>query len=493
MSKYRKEEFSKSLFSRGQQCHKSLYLHKNHPELRNQPLGSQGQLESGAEVGELARGLFPGGVLVPYDGLSAACQLELTSSLVGNGVKTIYEASFDYDGIFIKVDILRKGRGGWEVYEVKSSCDVKQEHIQDVALQYFVLNGLGIKISKVFVVHINREYVRHSDIDVRSLFKIVNVKSETLDLQKNIKRQISSLRKMLAGDEPDIDIGPHCDDPHECDFSEHCWQHIPEQSVFSLAGRGIDKFDYYRRGMIGFSDLPLGELNDKQRQQVKATLKKKKYFDKPAVRDFLNTLWYPLCHLDFETINTPIPLFDDTKPYQQIPFQYSLHIQHEEGGVPVHYEFLAESGEDPRKKLLNKLLKEIPTGACVLSYNMSFEKHVLRDLAELFPRRVKRINQIIEDLRDLMLPFRSRAVYHWKMQGSYSIKKVLPALVPKLTYKGMEISDGGMAMDAYRQMCVMTDQEEIGRTRKALLAYCELDTFAMVKILNRISSVPTFS
>lgn len=487
MSQNQQAKLSKSLFNRGLQCHKSLYLHKHHPELRNQHLGSQGQLESGAEVGELARGLFPGGVLVPYDGLSVPSQLELTSSLIENGVKTIYEAAFDYDGIFIKVDILRKRRGGWEIYEVKSSTDLKEVHIQDVALQYFVLGGLGIKISKVSVVHINRDYVRYGDIDVQALFKIVSVKPEVLERQKSSKRQITRLRKMLAGDEPDIDIGPHCHDPYECDFSDHCWRHIPEKSVFSLAGRGIDKFDYYHRGMIEFSDLPLNELNNKQRQQVEATLKKRKYFDKPAVREFLDTLWYPLCHLDFETINSPIPLFDDTTPYQQVPFQYSLHIQHEEGGEPEHYEFLAEQGEDPRKKLLNKLLKEIPAGACVLAYNMSFEKRVLRDLAELFPRRAKRINQIIENMRDLMLPFQSRAVYHWKMQGSYSIKAVLPALVPKVTYKGMEIADGGMAMDAYCQMCAMTDQAEIDKIRKALLAYCELDTFAMAKILEKLN------
>lgn len=486
MSNKQKARLSKSLFNRGLQCHKSLFLRKYHPELRNQQLESQGQLETGTEVGELARGLFPGGVLVPYEGLSVSSQIELTNSLIENGVKIIYEAAFDYDGVFIKVDILRKGRAGWEIYEVKSSTDVKDIHIQDVALQYFVVNELGIKISKVSVVHINRDYVRHGDIDVHTLFKIISVKTAVLELQKNVKRKISSLRKMLADDEPDIDIGPHCHDPYECDFSGHCWQHIPEHSVFSLARCGIDKFDYYRRGMVTLSDLPLDELNDKQRQQVEATLKKKMYFDKNAVREFLDTLWYPLCYLDFETINAPIPLFDDSSPYQQVPFQYSLHIQHEKGAEPEHYEFLAELGEDPRKSLLNKLMKEIPVGACVLAYNMSFEKRVLRDLAELFPRRAKRINQIIDDMRDLMQPFQSRAVYHWKMQGSYSIKAVLPALVPRLTYKGMEISDGGMAMDAYRQMFEMTNQTEIKKIRNALLAYCELDTLAMVKILSRV-------
>jgi len=484
MATQKQSRLSKSLFSRGLQCHKSLYLHKFHPELNNQLSNSQhGRLKSGNEVGELARQLFPGGILVPYENLSIPAQLELTSSLIDNGVKTIYEASFEYDGIFIKVDILHKGRGGWEIYEVKSSTAVKDVHLQDVALQYYVLDGLGLKISKVSMALINTSYIRQGDIDVDTLFSMANEKHEIVALQKSIKKQAYKLRKVLAGNEPKIDIGPQCNAPYECDFKDHCWQHIPENSVFSLSGRGINKFEYYRNNIVKLEDVPLEELNDRQAFQAQATLKKKKHFDKEAVQEFLDTLWYPLCHPDFETFNSPIPLFDETKPYQQVPFQYSLHIQHEEGSEPEHFEFLAEPGEDPRKKLLNKLLKEIPVGACVLAYNMSFEKRVLRDLAELVPRRARRINQINEDMRDLMQPFQSRAVYHWKMQGSYSIKAVLPALVPKLSYKGLEISDGGMAMDAYHQMCAMTGHAEIENISKALLSYCELDTLAMVKII----------
>ena len=487
MSTRQQSGLSKSLFIRGLQCHRSLYLHKNHPELKSQLSNTQQVIfRSGDEVGELARQIFPCGVLVPYEGLSIASQIRLTNSLIDNGVKTIYEASFDYDGIFIKVDILRKGRGGWEVYEVKSSTGVKDVHCRDAALQCYVLENLGMKITKVAIVHIDNSYVRQGDIDVHSLFTIASVKSEVEKLKKGIKKQISRMRKMLIGEEPNTDIGLHCSTPYDCDFIDHCWKHIPEDSVFSLAGRGIDKFDYYRRGIIKLADIPLEDLNKRQALQAKATLKKKNSFDKEAVQEFLDELWYPLCHLDFETFTSPIPLFDRIRPYQQVPFQYSLHIQDKKGAEPEHFEFLAQPGEDPRKKLLNQLLREIPVGACVLAYNMGFEKKVLQDLALFVPRREKRINRIREDMRDLMQPFRSQAVYHWQMKGSYSIKAVLPALVPELSYKGMEIADGGMAMDAYHQMCAMINSGEIEKIRKALLSYCELDTLAMVKILEHI-------
>ena len=443
LSKFKKAGLSKSLFIRGFQCHKSLYLHKFYPELKNQPDDTQlARFSSGDEVGELAREIFPGGVLVPYEGLSIQSQIRLTNSLIENGVKTIYEASFEFDGIFIKVDILHRGRGGWEVYEVKSSTGVKDVHCLDAALQPYVLEGLGLKVTKVAIVHIENSYVRDGDIDVHALFSISSVKSEVSELKRDIKKQVSRMRKVLAGDEPAIDIGPHCDNPYECDFRDHCWQHIPQNSVFSLSGRGIDKFDYYQRGIVHLADVPLDELNRSQAFQARSTLEKKSCFDKEAVQEFLDQLWYPLCHLDFETFTSPIPFFDETGPYQQVPFQYSLHIQHEEGAEPEHYEFLAQPGEDPRKKLLNQLLKEIPVGACVLAYNMGFERRMLKDLAKFIPRRAKRINQIREDMRDLMQPFQSRSIYHWQMEGSYSIKAVLPALVPGLSYKGMAIADG---------------------------------------------------
>ena len=201
---------------------------------------------------------------------------------------------------------------------------------------------------------------------------------------------------------------------------------------------------------------------------------------------FLDSLWYPLCHLDFETFDTPIPPFDGVRPYQKVPFQYSLHIQREAGAEPQHFEYLAPPNVDPRRELIEQLLAVIPVDACVLTYNQAFEKGVLRELAALFPDLAEAIEARVANVRDLMVPFRRRDVYRWQMRGSYSIKEVLPAMVPELSYEGLEIANGMAAMQAYREMCGSESGEELEKLRKAMLEYCRLDTLAMVRILERL-------
>jgi len=476
---------SKSQYIRGMQCHKSLYLYKYHPELRDEISEAQQAIfSSGTDVGILAQDLFPGGVEVPFDGLSVKQQVAMTQKEIEAGRKTIYEASFEFDGIFIKVDILHKGRKGWELYEVKSSTSVKDVNYDDVALQYYILKSIGLTPVKACLVHINNQYVRDGDIEVKKLFAINDLTEDVLQMQEDVPVNIKIMRKALKGAEPVIDIGPHCSNPYECDFSGHCWQHVPDNSVFSLRGRGVNKFDCYERGLVDFVELPLDELNRSQRFQVEMHLSKGEVFDADAVNDFLDSLWYPLCHFDFETCMSPVPLFDGTRPYQQIPFQYSLHVQLEEGGPVEHFEYLAKPNVDPRPDLIKQMLAQIPKGACILAYNMTFEKTRLYELADDFPKYAKKIHQIIENVRDLIVPFRKRHIYNWQQCGSNSIKHVLPAFVPELSYKDLEISDGGMAMDAYHVMCAEKDPVKLDTLRTNLLKYCERDTEAMVRLHN---------
>lgn len=478
---------SKSLFVRGLQCHKSLWLHKYHPELKDELSVQQAAiLQNGREVGKLAQGLFPGGVEVPYGGLSHAEQVERTRALIGNDAGTIYEATFGFDGVFVKVDILHRGTNGWELYEVKASATVENVHLYDVALQLHVLAGAELPLTRASVVHIDNAYTRCGELELDRLFAVEDVTQAVREMQAEVTTELIRQRTMLLGEMPAIDIGPYCSDPYDCDFKGHCWQHIPEESVFDLRGRGADKFGLYRQGFVRMSDIPLALLNDNQRFQVVATLEQRDSVQPDRVRAFLDTLWYPLCYLDFETFTSPIPLFDDSRPYQQIPFQFSLHTQTEAGSEPAHLEYLARPGFDPREELLARLLDAIPEEACVLTYNQTFEIGVLRGLAELFPDRRERIERMLANVRDLMLPFRKRDVYLWQMKGSYSIKEVLPALVPELTYEGMDIADGGAAMEAYHLMGRLEDQEVVERVRRALLNYCRLDTLAMVKIVERL-------
>ncbi len=478
-----KHFLSKSQYVRGMQCYKSLYLYKFHKELRDEISATQqAAFASGTDVGILAQQLFPGGVEVPYEGLSLSEQVRMTRDEIAKGTKTIYEASFEFDGLFVKVDILHLGKDGWELYEVKSATSVKNSNYHDVSLQLYVVSGAGIQPSKASLVHINNQYVRNGDIEVDKLFTVCDMTSDVTGMQQNLPSVITKMRYMLVGDQPNIDIGPHCSDPYECDYHGHCWQNIPNDTVFDLRGRGVDKFSFYQRGLIDFKDIPLSELNDSQRFQVEMHLSKGEQTDANGIRDFLNSLWYPLCHFDFETFMSPVPLHDGMRPYQAIPFQYSLHVQREEGGPIEHYEFLAEPNVDPRPDLIKAMLAQIPIDACVLAYNMAFEKTRIKEMSEDFPEYAEGLNNIHDRIRDLIVPFRKRYAYRWQQHGSNSIKNVLPAFVPDMSYQDLEISHGGMAMDAYHLMCAETDVQKLSSLRNNLLKYCERDTEAMVKL-----------
>jgi hypothetical protein len=479
---------SKSLFIRGLQCHKALYLHKYHPELKDEVSEEQEALfNTGYEVGNYAKQLFPGGIEIPYDGLTHSEQIEKTRAEIEKGTKTIYEAAFSHNGVFVKVDILHRGPEGWEIFEVKSSTGIKYVHLDDIAVQYYVLAGSGLSVSRAHLVHINNQYVRNGAIEPVKLFTIADVTPAAEEKQDFIGQSLLKMQTMLGRSIPDIGIGPYCKDPYPCDFRGHCRQDIPENSVFDLKRKGVNQYELYHQGIVEMKDIPLDILNKAQKIQVMSFINEREFIDKNAIAVFLNTLFYPIAFLDFETVFTAIPLFDGTRPYQQVPFQFSLHLLESDHSALKHFEFLSEEGADPRRELTEKLLERVPPEACILTYT-DFETNRLRDLIGWFPEYKERIERLIGNIHDLSAPFRSMDYYHWKMNGSYSIKTVLPHLVPEMGYDGMEISDGGMAIDAYLRMRSSNDPAEIAGIRKALLEYCKLDTMAMVKILDRLKT-----
>jgi hypothetical protein len=481
---------SKSLFMRGLQCPKSLYLDRYHPGLRDEITASQQRLfQSGTDVGMLARDVHPGGVEIPFAGFSVRQQLQRTAAEIKRGTTTLYEAAFTYDDVFVKVDILHKGTRGWELCEIKGTTAVKDVHIDDVALQYYVLAGAGIDLVKTNLVHLNNQYVRKGDLEVDKLFSIEDVTRAVRARHATIKTDVDRLKGILKGDMPDFDIAECCDTPYLCDFHGYCWQHIPEDSVFDLKQRGARPFDFYRRGIIHLKDVPLNEVSGAQLMQLEVFLKKGEFIDREQVREFLDTLWYPLYFLDFETVMPAIPPYDGMRPYQQLPFQYSLHYLEREGSDVRHREYLAEPNIDPREEIAERLVRDIPEEACVIAYNASFEMSRLGDVAGYLPRHRRRIDLMIDNMRDLMMPFRSRYVYHWQMKGSASQKAVLPALVPELSYEGMEVGHGGEAMDAYFAMCGSDDPAGVAAIRAALREYCKLDTLGMVRILERLKEM----
>ena len=487
---------SKSLYIRGLQCEKSLWLKKKKPEVLQVPDdGAQAVFDTGTSVGELACELFSGGKRIEYTG-DFGSQIAKTKELIEHGTKVIYEATFCFDGILVMVDILRIGKDGLIINEVKSSTSVKEVYIDDTSIQYYVISSLGYKVSAVNIIHIDNSYVRGKKLELEKFFHTEDVTEQVKQKQADIPKILSKFDEILSKDvEPEIDIGVQCSNPYPCDAWEYCWREqrgIPEYSIFDISGlRSKKKFELYKSGIVKFEDIKeLDKFNTSQQIQIRSELSKEQVIDKEAIKEFLETLSYPLYHLDFETFQQAVPEFIGLSPYEQIPFQFSIHKDDGKGNLE-HFEFLAEVGADPRYKLALNLIKFIPQDACVLAYNMSFEKRVIRRLAEIYPQISNELIAIHSNIKDLMAPFASKSYYHPKMRGSYSIKYVLPALVPEFesAYKDLNlIHHGGEAMQAYEAMAYMPAKER-DAYKKALLAYCKLDTLAMVKVLEKLREV----
>ncbi|GMR04622.1 MAG: DUF2779 domain-containing protein [Thermodesulfobacteriota bacterium] len=479
---------SKSQFLRGLQCKKALWLLKNKPGEAAPPDAQRLEIfRTGEEVGRLARGLFPGGVEVRYR-KNLDHMVSETERFILGGEAVIYEASFRFDDVLVMVDILRKGERGWGIYEVKSSTSVKDVHVDDLAIQSYVLRGTGLALSGAYLVTINNRYVRRGDIDVLGLFNVNDLTFDAGTKVRGVAKKLSEMREALEGPCPGVDIGPWCTDPYECDFIPLCWAHIPQKSVFDLRGRGVDKFAFYSEGKISFKDLVNDELNQAQRMQVEAELGGVVTMDRGAIKGFLKKIRYPLYFLDFETFSDAVPPFDGTSPYEQIPFQYSVHSIESEGAPLRHDEFLAREGVDERRELARALTAAIPPDACVIAYNMSFERRVLKKLAEDFPLYREGLIAISENLLDLMVPFKKRYYYTREMEGSFSLKKVLPALLDGLDYSGLEIKDGAEASIAYKRLVEMEERKKAA-VKKDLLEYCRMDTLALVRLLEKLKGL----
>ena len=415
---------SKSRFIKGMQCHKALWFQTHRPDLKLEtPPDIQAIFDVGHEIGALAQQLCPGGVEIPFDGVPLSEQIEQTRKLIESDIDTIYEAAFSHDNIFVKADILHRTAEGWRLGEVKSATKAKEVYINDVAVQYHVITGCGVPISSVDLVLIDTSYIRNGEVDPSKLFKWVDVTDKVIERQEVIIMEAAAQRSMLCDSEPLIDIGPHCSKPYECDYAHHCWQHIPSPSVFDFVDLGKpDPFKLYQQGIIKMEDVPPTSLKWRQQLQLDGILNKNQIVDEVAVQEFLDELWYPLVFLDFETTYmTPVPLFDGTRPYQQVPFQFSLHWQNEPDGELFHTEFLAPTHGDPRELFLETLLEVMPDNSCVITWNAGFEGKILGWLARNFPRRRDRINSIITNIIDLMSPYRSKNIYNWQFNGSYSL------------------------------------------------------------------------
>lgn len=483
---------SKSKYCKGIQCPKILWMDENMPD-EAVITASDAVLRTGTEVGDLARKYFGEYSLVEFNpDKKKMCQD--TESYIAAGEKIIAEASFLYKNNFCSVDILRNMGNGVQLIEVKSSTEIHDIYLDDMAYQYYVLTHCGIHVTDVFNMHINSQYVRHGELDLQQLFVVENCTDRILAMQSNIEENLASIEAyMTHASEPERELAIYCDKPYECEYKQYCHRHIKEPSVFSIHRLSASKkYDMYQDGIVTFEDVVREQpkLSEKQWRQVNASYyNEEPSINKEEIRRFLDGLTYPLYHLDFETYQQAIPQFDGVKPYMQIPFQYSLHVQNKAGAEPEHYEFLGKEGTDPRRALAEQLCAQIPMNVCSLAFNMSFEKTVIKNLAAIYPDLATHLMSIHDNMQDLMVPFQKQSYYCKELQGSYSIKWVLPALCsgdPELDYHALDgIHNGSEAMDAFADL-PNHSPEEIAQIRKNLLAYCRLDTLAMVKILEKL-------
>lgn len=480
---------SKTTYMRGRQCPKALFLYKHRRDLLP-PVDAQRQaiFDAGTHVGLLAQQLFPGGLNLqpesPYDfGPSVAA----TQDAIRRGERVLYEAAFVFDDVLAALDILVRTDEGWKAYEVKSSGSVKPYHVHDAALQAHVIEGTGLQLADVSIIHINTTYARSGELDIEQLFTVTSIRDKVAAERVTVSGRITALKAMLtAGQEPAVDIGPHCDKPFSCDFRAHCWAHMPcEHAVTDLTrARGKD-WSLYARGIRRLEEIPEDEpLTLAQRVQVNGWKHGQTVIDREALRAWLDGLRYPLYHFDFETFAAAVPPYDASRPHQPIPFQYSLHVQRSPGGDAVPHAFLGDGRGDPREALTQQLLRDLGEHGDILVFHASFERARLQELARDLPHHASALETLLPRLKDLEVPFLSGWYYAPAMNGSTSIKKVLPALVPALSYKALVVQEGTMASFLYGQFVAGRYAGDVAQLRTDLLAYCGMDTEAMVEILS---------
>lgn len=479
---------SKSRFQKGLQCEKALWLGVHRRELAD-PVSESTQwiFDQGTEVGRLAHGLFPGGIEVTEDHLHTAQALSTTKGLLAKAARTLYEPAFLFDGVLVRVDILVPVEGGeWDLFEVKSSSQLKPEHVTDAAVQTYVVEGAGFPVRRSCIVHLDTAYVwEGGEHDLAHLFAIEDVTAGARAFMPQIPMLLQRFRAMLAGLEPQVRIGSQCEKPYRCDFFGYCHAFLPgahpitdlpylsESALHALLDRGV----------TSICDIPedLEGLTFAQRETVRVVKSGVSEADGEGLAHALARLAWPVYHLDFETVMPALPIWPHTRPYQLVPFQYSIHVHHVDGSYE-HREYLHTSADDPRPALTQRLIKDLDERGSVVHYT-SYERRCLNELAAAVPGRAADIASILNRLVDLE-PIVKRHTRHPAANGRTSIKAVLPAWFPELSYDQLDISDGTAASTAYlRSLRGGLASDEATALHVSLREYCKMDTFAMMRLL----------
>ena len=475
---------SKSKILLGRQCAKALYLKVHHPE-REAPVSEdlQALFDQGLAVGEEARKHFSGGVLIDAAPWEFIPSVQKTKEFIDQGQTTLYEAAFLYKSYYARLDILKYSSQTqkWSIYEVKSSTRVKDHDIYDLALQSWIAHLSGLKLEKTYLVHLNSQCVFP---DLKNLFTVEDVTEEVKEHYKNISQDVASLFEGLNKKQiPDIPIGIHCTNPYTCSFKDSCWKEaqVPELSILDISSFQ-KKWDFFEKGVLLVDDERLDGLNPSQQTMVECHKENKRFMNAKNLKTELSSWEFPLFFLDFETFSSPIPQYDQSSPYTQIPFQFSLHILRDSKSAPEHYEFLHDQKSDPRLPLIKKLLNWCETKGNIVAYYADFEIRVIKNLAQLSPSHAKKLLALVDRMKD-PLPLIRKNVYDPQFQFKFGLKSVAPALLgDKGSYDKMEIQDGFAAQSIYKKFISCTDSKEKDQIKKNLLEYCKHDTYVLMEL-----------
>ena len=480
---------SKSKFLWGSQCPKLLWHAYHAKELITPPDAStQGVFDQGHLVGALSRRLFPDGIEIGPGVVDLDETLRLTAEHLPLR-RPLFEAAFAANGGYCRVDILVPApRGAWDLIEVKSTSETEPVHLTDLAFQAWVLRQAGLTLRRASLCRINPEFIRQGEVDPEKFFVVEPLTSQVEELGPTTEKQLDAMKRVLQGSAtPEPGIGPHCDSPYPCPMQAHCWAHLPKHSVMDLY-RGRKKgFELLQSGIRALGKVPDDvKLTDRQQIQRTAVQTARAQVNSTPLRSFLKSLEYPVRYLDFETFATAIPLFDGLRPFQQVPFQFSLHEQTAPGGPLQSVQFLADGPGDPRPAFLDQLREAVGARGSILTYNAAFEVGRLEECAEAFPAHQGWIRKATSRVVDLLVPFRAFDYYHPEQQGSASMKAVLPALTGK-GYEGLGIQEGGTASREYLRVthgeATAADRAQV---RAQLAEYCGRDTEGMAWMVDAL-------
>ncbi len=483
---------SKSAFMKAEQCLKHFYLYKNHPNLRDR-LSKEKQFifKRGTDIGIFAQQLFPEGVDVTKDEKRNQEQFaHKTKILIEQGIQTIYEATFIYDGLLVMVDILHKQEGKWVAYEVKSSLKITDTYVKDACFQYYVIKNCLPDLVDFNLLTLNPKYVLEGELEIEKLFKTTSIMQDAVKNVSYFEHQTQKAKLTLERNKiPDIKVGPHCFQPYDCDFLSLCWKNINDSSsVFSIGKLSKQAiFEFYDNNIKRIDEIDVNAITKKEiKIQVKAVKENQEQIYKPEVQQFISQIKHPYCSLDIEVWMSALPHYQGTKPFQQVPFLFSMI--HEQDGELKKFSYFKPIEEDARKEFLETILLLTQPFQTILMFDKSLEEAILNQLAELFPAYQNDITTLKNKIVDLAEPIRQGNFYHPDMKGNFTLKSIASLVSEQSGFDNLEIQSGISAMYTYEGLLVETNDIEKEAIKAQLIDYCEMDALVTYQLLDYFKS-----